>query len=73
VPAESVCALAGGTGQDHLAGQHAWFGRSVCMPALPAHVVMLQDIPKSAERAPSRCFYTFKADIGSICARLTSE
>jgi hypothetical protein len=33
----------------------------------------LQDIPKSAERAPSRCFYTFKADTAITCARLVGE
>jgi hypothetical protein len=40
---------------------------------LPCVTRMLQDIPKSAERAPSRCFYTFKADVASTCARLVGE
>jgi hypothetical protein len=43
---------------------------STVHPLVVAAVCCVQDIPRSADRAPSRCFYTFKADTDSTYARL---
>lgn len=47
--------------------------RELLYRMLKAGYVTLQDIPRSADHAPSRTFYTWRADIGVASAKLALE
>lgn len=47
----------------------------VAPPSLPppCSYLALQDVPRTADHAPSRTFYTWRANVDGAIARLTSD
>ncbi len=46
---------------------------NISFSLLPCSYLALQDVPRTSDRAPSRTFYTWRADADATIARLTSD
>ena len=47
--------------------------RAPCLPSRPCSYLGLQDVPRTADHAPSRTFYTWRVNVDSAMARLSSD